>query len=148
MEVIWDVTNGYEEGYEKVIKEIYAKLTPDYIIVPIGSGGVFFSFAEKNEQLKLPTKIIGIDVQQKSYSIADKLYNPWPSPYEKSIENFRRKGHKIFTLSEQEIRQAYNKFKQVLPCEPSSSVVFAAPEKFQFQPNDRVVFLNTGKGLI
>jgi threonine synthase len=147
-EVIWDVTNGYEEGYEEVIKEIYAKITPDYIVVPIGSGGIFFAFAEKTEQLNLPTKIIGIDVQQKSNSIADKLSNPWPSPYEKSIENFKRNGHKVFTLSETEIKQAYNKFKRQVNCEPSSAVVFAAPDKFKFESSDKVVFLNTGNGLV
>lgn len=147
-EVIWDVTNGYEEGYEAVIKEIYNKVTPDYIVVPIGSGGIFFAFAEKAEQMKLGTKIIGVDVQQKAYSIAGKLSNPWPSPYERSIENFRRKGHKIFSLSEPEIRQVYNKFKGKVNCEPSSSVVFAVPDKFQFEPTDKVVFLNTGNGII
>ena len=147
-EVIWDVTNGYEDGYEAVIKEIYNKVTPDYIVVPIGSGGVFFAFADKTEQMRLSTKIIGVDIQQKSYSIAGKLSNPWPSPYEKSIENFHRKGHKIFTLSENEIRQVYNKFKGKINCEPSSSVVFAIPDKFKFEPTDKVVFLNTGKGLI
>ncbi len=147
-EVIWDVTNGYEEGYEDVIKEIYAKITPDYIVVPIGSGGIFFAFAEKTEQLKLPTKIIGVDLQHKAYSFADKLYNPWPSPYEKSIENFRLNGHKIISLSDTEIKQTYNKFKKHIDCEPSASVVFAAPDKFKFEPADKVVFLNTGKGLI
>lgn len=147
-EVIWDVTNGYEDGYEAVIKEIFIKIVPNYIVVPIGSGGIFFAFAEKAEQMKLGTKIIGVDVQQKAYSIAGKLSNPWPSPYERSIENFRRKGHKIFSLSESEIRQVYNKFRSKVNCEPSSSVVFAIPDKFQFEPTDKVVFLNTGNGII
>ena len=32
-EVIWDVTNGYEETYIPIVEEICKKIIPDYIIV-------------------------------------------------------------------------------------------------------------------
>ncbi len=145
-EVIWDVTNGYEEGYQTVFREIISAMTPDYIVLPVGSGGVYFSFVSMTEQMRLPTKIIGIGVEATRKSLADKLCTPW-TPYAKALEFFQGRGHPIYRLTEIEVKRVFEKFKKIVACEPSSSVVFSAPSKLHFHAGEKVVFLNTGKGL-
>jgi cysteine synthase len=144
-EVIWDVTNGYEESYNDIVDEIAQKISyPNYIVVPVGSGGIFLGIAQGLERKGAKTKLIGIGTQNTSHSFADKLSTPW-TPYAKTIEHYTKNGHNIYRLTEQEIRETYNKFKNIVICEPSSSVVFAALEKHHFKPTDTIVFLNSGK---
>lgn len=144
-EVIWDVTNGYEESYNNIINEITEKISyPNYIVVPVGSGGIFLGIAQGLERNGAKTKLVGIGTQNTSHSFADKLSTPW-TPYSRALEYYEKNGHSIYRLTEQEIREAYNKFKNIIACEPSSSVVFTALEKHNFKPADTVVFLNSGK---
>ncbi|MEK7665077.1 MAG: PLP-dependent lyase/thiolase [Patescibacteria group bacterium] len=144
-EVIWDVTNGYEESYNNIIDEITKKIScPNYIVVPVGSGGIFLGIAQGLERKGAKTKLIGIGTQNTSRSFADKLSTPW-TPYSRALEYYEKSGHSIYRLTEQEIREAYNKFKNIIACEPSSSVVFTALEKHNFKSTDTVVFLNSGK---
>ena len=58
-EVIWEVTNGYEENYVPIVKEIFEKVVPDYIVVPVGSGGIFIGLMQGLEQRHAKTKIVG-----------------------------------------------------------------------------------------
>lgn len=147
-EVIWDVTNGYEENYNVIVDEIIDKIhPPDYIVIPIGSGGIFLGIAQGLERRGAKTKIVGIGSQNTNHSFADKLSTPW-TPYSKALEHYEKNGHTILRLTEQEIREAYNKFKNITSCEPSSSVIFAALKKYHFRPTDTVVFLNSGKALL
>ena len=144
-EVIWDVTNGYEESYNKIVDEIARKITyPEYIVVPLGSGGVFLGVVQGLERKGAKTKVIGIGSQNTTHSFADKLSTPW-TPYSRALEHYEKNGHSIYRLTEQEIKETYNKFKNVMTCEPSSSVVFAALEKHHFKPNDTIVFINSGR---
>jgi cysteine synthase len=145
-EVIWDVTNGYEENYQTILHEILKEISPHFIVVPVGSGGIYFSFVSMSEKLHLPTKIIGIGVEAEQKSIADKLCTPW-TPYQKALEAFQKSGHPIYRLSEMEVKRTFDKFKKLTACEPSSSVVFAAPYKHHFKNEQKVVFLNTGRGI-
>ena len=39
-EVIWDITNGYEQAYASVVAEL-RELQPQYIVTPLGSGENF-----------------------------------------------------------------------------------------------------------
>ncbi len=146
-EVIWEVTNSYEEYYTPIIQEIFAELIPDYIVVPVGSGGLFVSMSEAVEKSDIKTKIIGIGVQNTIHSYADKLSTPW-SPYTKAIDAYTKKGNFIYRLSEQEIKNIFNKCKNIVDCEPSSSVVFAVNNKHKFNKNDVVVFVNSGKMIL
>ena len=144
-EVIWDVTNGYEESYNEIVDEITKKIPyPSYIVVPVGSGGIFLGITQGLERRGAKTKVIGIGTQNTVHSFADKLSTPW-TPYSKALEHYEKNGHNIYRLIEQEIRETYNKFKNIVSCEPSSSVVFAALQKHNFKPTDTVVFLNSGK---
>lgn len=142
-ESIWDVTNSYEESYIPIIGEIIKKVTPDYIVVPLGSGGVFVSMVEGIERYGLKTKVVGIGPQNTVHSFADKLSTPW-SPYAKAIQNYEQRGHLIYRLTEDEIRQNYKKYKNLVDCEPSSCIVFAAPNVHKFKKTDTIVFLNSG----
>jgi cysteine synthase len=142
-EVIWDVTNGYEDAYIPLFGEIFSQLKKvDYIVVPLGSGGIYMGAIQAVERFRKETKVIGIGVQSTYHSSADKLSTPW-TPYAKAIENYTKLGHPIFRLSEQEIK-SFQKYQHLANLEPSSSVVFAAPEKFNFKKEDCVIFLNSG----
>ncbi|MEX0649746.1 MAG: PLP-dependent lyase/thiolase [Candidatus Andersenbacteria bacterium] len=146
-EVIWEVTNGYEENYHPIVKEIFAEVEPSHIVVPVGSGGIYLGIIQALENKKKRTQVIGIGVQNTTQSFGDKLSTPW-TPYSKALEFYQKAGHPIYRLSEQEIKKTYAKFQNVVDCEPSSAAVFAAPDKHKFNSNDTVVFLNSGKTLI
>ena len=146
-EVIWDVTNGYEDNYQIVLREIFEKIIPDYVIVPVGSGGMYISFVNMIERTGIKTRVVGISVEMTRQSFADKLCTPW-TPHEKMMQAYQRLGHPIYKLSEAEVRKTYYKFKKIVNCEPSASVVFAAPNKHFFKKTDTVVFINSGKGVL
>jgi threonine synthase len=142
-EVIWEVTNGYDDLYSPILEEIIGEIESDYLIVPVGSGGIFVSMAEAIERLSPRTKLIGIGVQNTIHSIADKLSTPW-SPYTKAVQAYQKHGHFMYRLSELEIKKTFHEFQNVVNCEPSSAVVFAALYKHKFKDTDIVVFLNSG----
>jgi len=143
-EVIWDVTNGYESYYSPILKEILYEVQPNYIVVPVGSGGLFVAMAEGVSNWSPKTKVIGIGVKNNYSSFADKLHTPW-TPYTKTMEFYCSHGHTIYRLDEQKIRDTFQKFKNKIDCEPSSAVVYAAADLHPFKPTDVVVFINTGK---
>lgn len=146
-EVIWEVTNGYEENYYPIVDEIRKIVDPTYIVVPIGSGGIYLGIIQALERKKMKTKVIGIGVQNTIHSLADKLSTPW-TPYTKALDFYQKAGHPVYRLTEQEIKETHTEFQNVVSCEPSSSVVFAAPQKHSFKRSDVVVFINSGKTLI
>ena len=141
-EVIWDVTNGYEEGYVPIVAEL-KELNPDYIVVPVGSGGIYVGVVEGVRRYRLKTKVIGIGVQNTLKSFADKLYTPW-TPYTKVMAKYHEAGHTIYRLDENEVKETWQRFQHVARLEPSSAVVFAALEKAPFTSTDTIVFINSG----
>lgn len=144
-EVIWDVTNGYEEYYTPLVKKITTEIPDlDYIVVPLGSGGIFVGFSHAVNHYSPNTKIIAIGPQSQTSSIADKLCTPW-TPYNKAISICVDQGHFIYRLTENDIKMTFNKYSSTCLCEPSSSIVFAAPKVHNFKHDDKIVFLNTGK---
>jgi threonine synthase len=147
-EVIWEVTNGYEENYTGIVDEILEEIPPpNYIVVPVGSGGIFLGIIQGLELRGLATKVIGIGSQNTTHSFADKLSTPW-TPYSRALEHYAKQGHEVYRLTEQEIKDAYNKYKNLVACEPSSSVVFAALQKHPFKSTDTIVLLNSGKAVV
>jgi cysteine synthase len=143
-EVIWDVTNGYEDTYGMVVHEILAQVPKTtHIVVPLGSGGIFVGIAEQIQKSHPGIKVIGIAPKTSHHSFADKLSTPW-TPYTKAIETYERHGHVTIHLSESEIRKGYLDFRNVCNCEPSASVVFLAPQFIEFKKGDVVIFVNSG----
>lgn len=145
-ETIWDVTNGYSKAYKDIITEIREKnVEPDYIICPVGGGEGFVGLFEGLKKNKLKSRLIGVTTQSK-LSIATKLVTLW-TPYERKIRLILTKGHKIIRLSEDEIKRAYYYAKEKIDCEPSAAVVFGIFEKVKFNKEDKIVLINSGKGL-
>ena len=142
-DVIWDVTNGYEQGYWAMFQEIFGSVDPDYIVVPLGSGGIYTACINFIEHRGSKCKVIGIGAQSQTDSMADKLTTSW-TPYHRLIENKQALGHAVFRLTEAEIRQVYKNFNHLCNMEPSSATVFAAPQLYDFKSSDVVVFVNTG----
>lgn len=142
-EVIWDVTNGYEESYVTIIHEL-RELKPDYIAVPVGSGEIFLGLVQGIDRLKLSTRLIGIGVQNTLSSFADKLHTPW-TPYARALDALQQRGHHILRIGEEDIKSTYTTYRNIVTCEPSSAVVFAALSRFPFEQNNIVVLINTGK---
>lgn len=143
-EVIWDVTNGYEDAYVSIIKEIARDLKPDYIVCPIGSGGIFIGLIEGVRHHLPKVKVIGVGTHDAFQSYADKLSTPW-TPYARAMENAVKEGHYIYRLSENQIKNAFKKFKNYGNFEPSSTVVFGALDVYPFKPDDVVVLINSGR---
>ena len=145
-ETIWDVTNGFEEAYGTIIKEIKQE-KPDFIIVPVGSGEAFVGLYQGIKKAKLKIKIIGVRPQKKQDSFADKLCTLW-TPYETKIRAIQKEGHRIIELKEELIKKLYTKYKSQLKLEPSASIVFGAFEKLKFKKEDKIILINSGKGLL
>ncbi len=103
-EVIWDVTNGFQQAYEPIIKEI-KNFNPDYLICPIGSGEAFAGLYDGIKKYKLKVKLIGVKPKSNP-SFADKLYTKW-TPYEVKIKSILENGNEIVELTEEEIKSAY-----------------------------------------
>lgn len=143
-EVIWDVTNGFHEAFQTIIEEIKGE-RPDWLVVPLGSGEAFVGLYEGLKKFKLKTKLVGVGV--KGPSIADKLYTPW-TPYKRKIEEILKEGHQYIKLSEEQIKDAYEKVRHIISCEPSSSVVFAVLPELGIDTKDKVIVINSGKGLV
>ncbi|MBR9704564.1 PLP-dependent lyase/thiolase [Candidatus Pacearchaeota archaeon] len=144
-EVIWDVTNGYHKAYEKIVEEINHE-DPDFIILPMGSGEAFVGFYNGIRKLKLKTKLIGVGVKDKWNSYADKLHTPW-TPYKSKIQSILKEGHKIIKLDEEEIKKVYKEISTILDTEPSSSVVFGVLSKLNIDKDNKIILINSGKGL-
>jgi len=149
-EVIWDATNGfhgYHEGYVKVVEEIQKESpNPDFIVVPVGSGEAFCGLYSGIKRFRLKTKLIGIGVKAKWHSFADKLFTPW-TPYETKMKAILKEGQKIIRLNEKEVKRMWEEFKDVIDCEPSATVVFSLFSKIKFKKGDKIILINSGKGL-
>jgi cysteine synthase len=143
-EIIWDVTNGFHRAYRSIVKEIKTK-EPDLLITPLGGGELFVGLYEGLKNCKMKTKLLGVGV--KGPSIADKLYTPWPSYYKSKIEKILKEGHQYIQLSEERIIDAFKKVRNIIPCEPSSSVVFGVLPDLNIGSKDKVIVVNSGKGL-
>lgn len=141
-EKIWNVTNGWEICYQKIIQEL-KKTKPDFVITPVGSGESFVGLYQGIKKYKLKTTLIGASPASFP-SVADKLHTNW-TPYAKKLKSITREKHRIIHLSESEIKQAYTIAKKYVQCEPSSAIVFGVLKKCRFKPYSSVVLINSGK---
>lgn len=143
-ERIWDATNGFHRAYETIADEI-AKIRPDYVICPVGSGEAFVGIVTGLRRHRLKTKVIGVTARRQ-FSFADKLYTPY-TPYAQKLRALTRQGHSIVKLDEATIRKTYLEIKKYLRCEPSSCLVFAALKTIK-NKKAKVVVVNSGKGVV
>ncbi len=143
-ESIWDVTNGWSEAYESIVNELKNE-NFDYIVCSVGSGEAFVGLSEGLKKNKLNAKLIGVGVLENP-SFADKLATPW-TPYKSKVERIVEEGHTLILLTEDEVKEAWEKYKNQCKSEPSSTVVWKGLEKANLDPNSKVVVINSGSGL-
>jgi len=143
-ETVWDVTNGFQDAYESIIEEI-KETVPDYLICPVGSGEGFVGLYNGLRKANLHSKLIGVKPYTNP-SCADKLNTPW-TPYEAKIRKILTEGHGLITLNEKDIKSVYSFSKNLIDCEPSSSVTFGVLTKLKIKPSAKVIVINSGKGL-
>ncbi len=144
-EVIWDVTNGWHEVYENIIKEIKG-YKPNFLITPVGSGEAFVGLFNGIKKYKLNTVLIGV-TPKSSPSFADKLHTPW-TPYASKMKFIVCRRHKLLRLSEEIIKQAYSLARKHIRCEPSSAIVFGVLPHLKIKKEDTTIIINSGKGLL
>jgi threonine synthase len=143
-EDIWDVTNGYMAAFTPLAKELSSK-EPNYLICPLGSGEAFVGLHQGLIESNSKTILVGVGVEAK-HSFADKLSCSW-RPYDVKIDEILAEGHIFLKLSEEEVREAYEEYKDLYTSEPSATVVWAALKKLELKPDDKVILINSGKGV-
>ncbi len=144
-EVVWDVTNGYHNAFESVVDEIAVE-KPDYLVCPVGSGEAYVGLFDGLVRMNLKTTLIGVTAKENP-SFADKLHTPW-TPYANKIRSILDAGHKLIELNEDEIKVAFDQVKGLVECEPSSAVVFGITSQIKLKNDDKIILVNSGKGLI
>jgi len=153
-EVIRDVTNECHTAFQSIVTEMKEE-APDYLITPLGSGEAYVGLYQGLKKHRLKTKLVGGGVHhlrdhelslRACPSIADKLYTPF-TPYRKKIMSILEEGHLYLHLSEKQIKDAYNKVKSLISCEPSSAAAFAALPKLNINKDSKVIVINSGKGI-
>jgi threonine synthase len=152
-ETIWDVTNGYENAFESIVEEL-RKENPEWLITPVGSGEAFVGLYEGLRRRKMRTKLVGVGVHSlcdhqlslhAGPSIADKLYTQY-TPYKARIEAILRDGQYYVQLSDEKIRKAYERVRDLVSCEPSAATAFGALSELNIDKESRVIVVNSGKG--
>lgn len=91
--------------------------------------------------------LIGVGVKDEWHSFADKVHTPW-TPYKSKIQSILKEGHRIIKLEEEEIKEAYKQYKDKFDIEPSSAVVFGMLPKLKFKKDDKIILINSGKGIM
>ena len=142
-----NATNIYSDFYDNLFKEIDGQLkfkAISHIIIPIGSGELFASAIRHYHGKK--TQIIGVAAKSRK-TIATMIY----CKYRPVIDNIRKtrkyKNYRIVYLPENQIKKIYNFMKSKISCEPSAAAAFAVLEILKFNPDGRVLVINTGNGL-
>jgi|GEM_PF-550499 len=154
---------GLANGYKTIVREIFdAGVKPDYIFCPVGEGELAVELAEGANQIwgdEAPM-IIGATIAQNTIikaddflkkpggNIADKLVNGY-SKFKELLLNLVQKGkvELMDAISEKDIVKEYKYLNKIgIPVEPSAAVAFCGAEKFDLEPSDTVVIVNTGKG--
>jgi len=144
-DVIWDVTNGWHESYKSIINEIKNQQAK-FLITPVGSGEAFVGLFNGIQKNKLNVRLIGV-MPQSCPSFADKLHTLW-TPYSSKLKSIVKTKHQIIKVSEKEIKQAYSLAKKYIQCEPSSAIVYSALSHVKIGKKDKVIIINSGKGLL
>lgn len=156
-EVIWDVTNGYEAAFELIVMEITEE-APDWLITPLGAGEAFVGLYDGLKKYLPKTKLAGAGVHglrdhklklREEPSKADKLYTPY-TPYKERIEGIlmdAKRRTSYVPLSDKEIMDTYRRISSLIPCEPSSAAAFASLRKLDICEDNKVMVLNSGKGI-
>ncbi len=149
------------EGTKTIAYETYEQIGDvDYVIAPVGSGGIFIGIYRGFKDLNLKPKMIA--VQAKGYEslcerseekskLAEGIFIPDPPRKEEIMEIIRRSEGRCISIDDQEIKSALKDLISMgMIVEPTSAVVFAAFKKLikgDIEKGSRVLMPLTGSGL-
>ena len=165
------------EGYKGIAFEIAEEMSPDYVLIPTSSGGLFrgtakgFIELKENELIEeLPTLIAvqaegcspicraleegkeKIERFEKLKTIAKAIANPYPPSGNAVLKLLREFGWKCVAVSDDEITEAQRKLAgEGLFVQPASATGIAAVKKLVesgvIPEGSKVVSILTGSGL-
>jgi len=161
------------EGYKSIAFEIAEELTPDYVLIPTSSGGLFRGVAKGFLELKesgliddLP-KLIAVQAAgcspicrafreekekverlENPRTIAKAIANPYPPSGNAVLKLLRELDWGCVAVSDEKIREAQKRLaREGLFVQPASATGIAALEKLELPRGAKVVSILTGSGL-
>ena len=161
------------EGYKGISFEIAEEISPDYVLIPTSSGGLFRGIAKGFIELQesgliddLPTLIAvqaegcspicrtfregkaRIERFENPKTIAKAIANPYPPSGNAVVKLLREFGWKCVSVSDEEILEAQKRLAgEGLFVQPASATGIAALKKLELPEGARVVSILTGSGL-
>ncbi|WP_457752365.1 threonine synthase [Thermococcus sp.] len=161
------------EGYKGIAFEIAEEVSPDYVLIPTSSGGLFRGIAKGFIELKgsglidkIP-KLVAVQAQgcspicrafregkerierfEKPETIAKAIANPYPPSGNAVLKLMRDFGWSCVSVSDKEILEAQRKLAgEGIFVQPASATSVAALRKLEFPEGVKVVSILTGSGL-
>jgi len=161
------------EGYKGIAFEIAEELTPDYVLIPTSSGGLFRGIAKGFIELhesglieELP-KLVAVQAEgcspicrafregnerierfENPKTMAKAIANPYPPSGNAVLRLMRDFGWSCVAVSDDEIGVAQRDLaREGLFVQPASATGVAAMKKLDFPEGARVVSILTGSGL-
>lgn len=165
--------HNLEGGYRQIVHEIKEQLaqmgeTPTHIFCPVGEGELLTEIAQEAELVfeKNTPKIVGVTIDNNVFvhpdgkedgfvrikevgvEVADKLVNGY-SKFWKAVKGMEQSGRvELKTAEAQEIADMYYELEHLsINAEPSAAIAFCGAMNYEFQPDDVVVIINSGKGI-
>ncbi|MCD6372896.1 MAG: threonine synthase [Thermococcus sp.] len=161
------------EGYKGIAFEIAEEVSPDYVLIPTSSGGLFRGIAKGFTELHesgliddLPTLIAvqaegcspicrafkegkaKIERFENPKTIAKAIANPYPPSGNAVLKLLREFGWGCVSVSDEEIKEGQRKLAgEGLFVQPASATGIAALEKLDLPEGAKVVSILTGSGL-
>ncbi|NJE60622.1 threonine synthase [Thermococcus sp. 21S7] len=161
------------EGYKGIAFEIAEEISPDYVLIPTSSGGLFRGIAKGFIELHesgliddLPTLIAvqaegcspiyrafregkaKIERFESPKTIAKAIANPYPPSGNVVLKLLRDFGWKCVSVSDDEILEAQRKLAgEGLFVQPASATGIAALKRLDLPSGAKVVSILTGSGL-
>ncbi|WP_297535270.1 threonine synthase [Thermococcus sp.] len=161
------------EGYKGIAFEIAEELTPDYVLIPTSSGGLFRGVAKgflelyENGLIDGLPKLIAVQAEgcspicrafkegkakierfENPKTIAKAIANPYPPSGNAVLKLLREFGWGCVSVSDNEIRKAQEMLaREGLFVQPASATGIAALEKLDLPEGVKVVSILTGSGL-
>ncbi|AIU69056.1 threonine synthase [Thermococcus eurythermalis] len=161
------------EGYKGIAFEIAEEVSPDYVLIPTSSGGLFRGVAKGFIELyesglidNLP-KLIAVQAEgcspicrafhegeekverfENPKTIAKAIANPYPPSGNAVLKLLREFGWECVAVSDEGIRKAQERLaREGLFVQPASATGIAALEKLDLPEGAKVVSILTGSGL-
>lgn len=161
------------EGYKGIAFEIAEEVSPDYVLIPTSSGGLFRGIAKGFMKLhesglidSLP-KLIAVQAEgcspicrafhegkekverfENPETVAKAIANPYPPSGNAVLKLLREFGWDCVAVSDGEIREAQRKLaREGLFVQPASATGIAALRKLDLPEGAKVVSILTGSGL-